>query len=92
MRFAALLAVLALAGAAGAAWPPACYTDHHALRLDAPQGTWYVTSDECDAPCLSLWVYEESNGIEGLQRGNDTIEDHQGGWSTELCPPDTVVF
>lgn len=47
------------------------------VDLDAVLGIFYIVYDVCQPECiLSYWVYDESNGIPGLQRGdvmhNDT--------------------
>jgi hypothetical protein len=37
---------------------------------------------------FSLWIYEESNDIPGLQRGDEIIDDTCGG----VIPADTIIF
>lgn len=55
---------------------------------DTPAGRYYVVNDDCQPHCLfSVWVYQESNGQDGLQRGDQTMED-DGTW----CEYDTIVF
>lgn len=51
--------------------------------------TFYVDNDECGNQCLfSIWIYEEDNGIKGLQR-NDSFKD-------DTCkgqiPSDLIIF
>jgi hypothetical protein len=36
----------------------------------------------------TLWVYEESNGVDGLQRGDEVVDDTCGG----RFPGDTIIF
>ncbi|HUR70234.1 MAG TPA: hypothetical protein VM370_13400 [Candidatus Thermoplasmatota archaeon] len=43
----------------------------------------------CDPECIGyLYVYEESNGIEGLQRQDEVHDDTCGG----AIPGDRIVF
>jgi hypothetical protein len=50
---------------------------------------YYVDYDQCQ-PCMwSLYVYEESNGIDGLQRGDEVVDDTCAG---AAGPSDTIVF
>lgn len=38
-------------------------------------GGFYVANDICQPGCtFSIWIYQESNGVPGLQRG-DTMRD-----------------
>lgn len=62
------------------------------LTVVTPEGTYYVVNDECpsDGCLVSVWIYEESNGHPGLQRGDGTIED-EPEYDPE-CEPDTIVF
>lgn len=47
---------------------------------ETPLGTYYVENDLCQPECTSaLWVYEESNGIAGLQRGDVHWDDNHCG-------------
>lgn len=66
-------------------------TDPNATEYDTAAGTFYVTNDGCPdlaRGCLfSLWIYEESNDIPGLQRA-DEVEPPAPG----ACPADTDVF
>lgn len=50
---------------------------------------FYVDNDSCQPECtFSLWIYQESNGYPGLQRG-DEMED---GTCHGMVEPDTIVF
>lgn len=52
-------------------------------------GGFYVVVDECFVGCMPLvWVYEESNGIAGLQRADEVHDDTCGG----EIPGDTIWF
>lgn len=60
----------------------------------------YVDNDPCQLQgcTLSLWIYEESNGYEGLQR-RDYVgdEEHRPAWLKDdtcdgLIQPDTILF
>jgi len=37
-------------------------------------GDYYVDED-CGSDPYSIWVYQESNGIAGLQRGDEVVDD-----------------
>lgn len=65
--FAILLALVILSGAARA--QETCEHEPTAT-IESPAGTYYVDVDDCtlDGSCLfSIWIYQESNGIPGLQ-------------------------
>lgn len=51
----------------------------------------YVDNDFCqfeDDPCLfSIWHYQESNDIDGLQRGDEVVDNTCGG----LIDADTII-
>ena len=53
---------------------------------------YYVDIDYCHVSqnnneCLfSIWLYEETNGIDGLQRGDEVVDDTCGG----LIEADTI--
>lgn len=50
-------------------------------------GEWYVENSPCQPDCASyLRLYEETNGIEGLQRSDETVDDTCGG----AIPADTL--
>lgn len=55
-------------------------------------GAYYLISD-CPfvgpGSCMwSIWVYEETNGIEGLQRADEVVDDTCSG----AIPGDRIVF
>lgn len=51
-----------------------------------------VVGPECDGPAFDAlgiwWVYEEANGVAGLQRNDDIYDDTCGG----LYPSDKIVL
>lgn len=51
---------------------------------------FYVDNDTCQPGCglFSLWVYQESNGHPGLQRGDEVYDDTCHG----MVEADTIVF
>lgn len=53
--------------------------DGHLPEVDSggsALGRFYVDNDLCQPGCMfSIWVYQESNGIEGLQRGDPVRND-----------------
>lgn len=88
----ALLAVFALSSAAEAehCTTYSTTTPNVGCGMYNYEGTYpyYVDEDCCD-PCLSsIWVYDESNGIPGLQRGDEVHDDTCHG----MIIPDTIVF
>lgn len=43
-------------------------------------GGLYVDNDLCQLDCVaSVWIYQESNGIDGLQRNDAGADDTCGG-------------
>ncbi|HUR70058.1 MAG TPA: hypothetical protein VM370_12505 [Candidatus Thermoplasmatota archaeon] len=52
---------------------------------------YYVDNDviQTAGPIFSIWVYEESNGLDGLQRGDEVVDDTCGG---AAGPGDTVII
>lgn len=51
------------------------------VGLSGDEGTYYLVNDRCQPDCLfSVWIYEETNGRDGLQRPPDIIED-RCSWS-----------
>lgn len=57
--------VFAMSGFA-AAHP--CHADPEVDTGETPVGRYYVDNEFCQPDCLfSIWVYQESNGEEGLQ-------------------------
>lgn len=50
---------------------------------------YYIDHDDCDSRCMmSMWVYEESNGVDGLQRGDEVEDDTCHG----MIAPDTLIL
>lgn len=92
MRIVLILSViLALTVSAGADHCTTYSTASPELDLDpspAPGPRFYWDNDPCQ-PCMwSTWVYQESNGIDGLQRGDEVQDDTCHG----MIESDTVVF
>ena len=86
----AIALLLALFVTAGAARAEHCAEATPEVTLDTPVGTFYVDNELCQPDCLfSVWIYQESNGQEGLQRGDETCTDDD-----ECCgqEADTIVF
>ena len=85
-----LLALAALAAVAPAdALDPRCTTSDPDIDTRETTGRdqprFYVDLDGTDA----VWIYEETNGIPGLQRGDSMKDDTFGG----LCyAPDDIVL
>lgn len=54
-------------------------------------GGFYVAFDNClGVDCLTtVWVYEESNRVAGLQRADEVVDDTCGG---AAGAGDTIVF
>lgn len=79
-----LLLLLTLAPAAGQACTPTT-SDPEIDTRETPMGRFYVDNDLCqieDPPhgCLfSIWTYQESNGLDGLQRHDEGHDDTCGG-------------
>lgn len=49
---------------------------------------YYLDNDVCQPECAaSVWLYQESNGIDGLQRQDHVVDGTCGG----LIEPDTRV-
>ncbi|HUR69148.1 MAG TPA: hypothetical protein VM370_07860 [Candidatus Thermoplasmatota archaeon] len=72
----ALLTLAALGAASASAAGCAPTTSHPELENDG----MYVDNDACTLDCiLSIWVYEESNGMPGLQRDDSGRDDTCGG-------------
>lgn len=92
--FTILLALAAFALLVPANADGLCYTTSEAAVTVPGQslvGDLYVVNDACqpvigDGSCtVSLWIYQESNGIAGLQRGDETHSD------VTACTDDTVA-
>ena len=66
------LAALAVAMPAGA---DHCVT-YSTSSPEVDAGGYYVDNDVCQPGCIfSIWIYQESNGISGLQRGDSVVDD-----------------
>lgn len=98
LRAGALLALLLLALPHGAAGCVATASGNaeplltQVVGVPTPAATFYVVHDLCPlhggTPCvLSLWVYEETNGLDGLQRGDAMFRDETCG-----APADRLVW
>jgi hypothetical protein len=58
------------------------------LGIDASNGGCvYIDNDVCQPECLfSVWIYCESNGMEGLQRGDEVRDDTcNGAFESDVC-------
>lgn len=90
----ALAAVLLALAAPSHAW--GCQTTTSNPEVDTYEWSgvhagprFYVDNDPCPVECLwSIWVYQESNGIDGLQRGDEMVDNTCGG----AIPHDTIIF
>lgn len=86
-----LLLALALAGT-GAAGHCASWSSTTADVDTCQAGAspcYYVSIDFCQPDChILVWVYEESNGVPGLQRGDEVVDNTCHG----MIPADTIVF
>lgn len=52
-------------------------------------GAYYVVNDVCQPSCaFAVWIYEETNGIQGLQRHDAGKDDTCGGF----IEPDSMVI
>lgn len=49
---------------------------------------YYVDNDWCPQCHLSLWIYQESNGIDGLQRADEVVDDT----CHDMIRGDTIIF
>lgn len=87
--FLAIITMMAFAGAASGCEPTTASPE---VSADIPvAGTFYVDKD-CPSiggsECISVWIYQESNGILGLQRNDDVHDNTCGG----QIDHDTVVL
>jgi hypothetical protein len=96
----AILLILAAALAIpGPALADTCPADPYAYLIEDTTGRLggdlYVVNDLCQTdpvnPCVfSVWVYQETNGHPGLQRGDEVCQDVRCG---NPCPvSDTDIF
>lgn len=78
--FLILAAVVALAAPVGA---DECVPTTSNPEIDAPFGAGdhtYIDNDLCQPDCIfSVWVYQETNDIPGLQRRDSVKDDTCGG-------------
>jgi hypothetical protein len=91
MRF--TIPLIALLLASGLARAGGCETSAPELTLETPAGTFYVDNDLCqlDGSCLfSIWIYQETNGQPGLQRGDETCVDES--CNCDGMETDTIVL
>ena len=59
------------------------------IALGIVPNVFYAVNDICQPSCVfSIWVYEESNGLPGLQRADDIAVDT----CHDMFLPDTLVF
>lgn len=50
---------------------------------------FYFDNDACQPECgFNVWIYQESNGVPGLQRGDEYTDDT----CHEMVPADTIIF
>ena len=71
----ALSLVLLLVGSTDAEHCTTWSTSHPEIDLGDSMG-YYIDNDLCQPECLfSIWIYNESNGIPGLQRGDEVVDD-----------------
>ena len=88
-----LSVVLALASPVGAEHCTGPQQSEHELTtcVAGMFPCYYVDNDACSPECgpgLNVWIYEESNGWPGLQRGDEVDDDTCHG----MIEPDTVIF
>lgn len=90
MRAIAILALVLFLAAGGAASHNYCEMTTSTPEADTGPGParFYIDNDPCAGCNFSLWIYMESNGVDGLQRGDDTKDDTCGG----EYPSDTIIF
>lgn len=83
---------LALATQVGAAPSRACGRPAEVLGVSGPGGQGIYLEDRAAAPGeVNHWVYVESNGIPGLQRGGESLLG-EGDPCADNGEPDTLVF
>ena len=82
-----LLLLMPAALASGCEGTTSTTTTEHII---VEAGGTYVAFDVCQPGCLwSIWIYRETNGIPGLQRGDEVVDDTCGGAAYE---PDSPPF
>lgn len=90
-RIAIILVASVLALSTAGAHHDGCTTEADAT-VETPVATYYVVSDDCvPHDCIfSLWIYQESNGHPGLQRGEDEVCTQDGCCGT--WDADTILL
>lgn len=97
MRATLFAAALALALAAPA-FASACVMTTTEADFDSdPLGLgltirYYVDNDDCNATGLcvfSIWIYKEANGVDGLQRQDEVVDDTCSG---AAGPGDAIIL
>lgn len=84
--FTTMLALAALAVAVPATLAAGC--EPTTSEPEVTQGEYYVDNDACQPECIfSIWVYQESNGIAGLQRSDEQVDNTCGG----AIESDTII-
>jgi hypothetical protein len=85
-----ILAIVGIALAMGAAGADHCETwSTSKPDTTSSDGRYYVDNDMCQPECIfSIWLYEESNGYDGLQRGDEVVDDTCHG----MIDSDTIIF
>jgi predicted nucleotide-binding protein (sugar kinase/HSP70/actin superfamily) len=83
--YAALAALVAVA----MAFPAAAEECYNTSAPEVDAGGYYVDNDACfpDTCTYSIWIYQESNDIPGLQRGDEVVDDTNG-----CIDSDTIIF
>lgn len=90
MRAIVLACVLSLATMSASADHCVVWAGPHPeiVTGETPLGSFYADNDLCQPECMfSLWVYQETNGIDGLQRGDSVVNDTCHG----TIPADSIV-
>lgn len=85
----AILLALLLPAGASHRYDDSCTPTTSRPEIDTgstPAGQLYVDND-FHPDMWSIWVYEESNGINGLQRKDEMKDDTCG-----MIPGDTIIF
>lgn len=63
-------------------------TTYTSAQPEVDAAGYYVDNDPCFGCIFSIWIYQESNGIPGLQRGDEVYDDTCHG----MVSPDTIVM
>lgn len=89
--FAIGLAMLSALAAAPAAASHCVGHSTSAPELDVALPTGdrvYADHDDCGTCLVPVWIYQESNGLDGLQRLDGNVDDTCHG----RVPSDTLIF